>query len=189
MATNKYLSIIVNISDKIIQKLLSGSSMKRKYLILFTYLIIIGCSKFDHAPSGLAIAKLEYNDNTETVYLANDYGFLIQWLDNQAPNLFIYNKPANSILMTNNFQVFIKELQTFPSGIKIDRIRGCSITEMGMPEDYKNQLQKLIKDKSFYLTDSDDGNFPVCVCETKKSYLVYNCKLLILLKRPLFAYI
>ena len=142
--------------------------MKRRLLILSTCLIIIGCSKSDHTPSHLAIAKLEYKDKTEIIYLANDYGFLIQWLDNQAPKLFIYNKPANSIRMTNNFEVFMKELQALPSGIKVDRIRGCSITEMGMPEDYKDRLQVLIKDKDFYLTDSDDGNFTVCVCETQK---------------------
>jgi hypothetical protein len=148
--------------------LLSGASMKRRLLILFTCLIIIGCIKSDHTLSRLAIAKLEYKDKTEIVYLANDYGFLIQWLDNQAPKLFTYNKPGNSIRMTNNFEVFMEELKAFPSDIKVDRIRGCSITEGGVPEVYKDRLNELIGDKSFYLTDLDDGNFPVCVCETQK---------------------
>jgi hypothetical protein len=140
----------------------------RKLIILFTSLILIGCSKSDQIPSCLAIAKLEYKDKTEIKYLANDYGFLIQWLDNQPPKLFVYNKPANSIKMTSNFEVFMKELQSFPSDIKVDRIRGCSITEMGMPKDYKDLLKELIEDKGFYLTDTNDGNFTVCVCETEK---------------------
>lgn len=116
----------------------------------------------------LAIARLEYKDKAKIEYLANDYGFLIQWLDNRSPKLFIYNKPAKSIRMTRNFNVFLKYLQAFPSGAKVDRKRGCGITALGMTEDHKKRLEQVIKDKQFYLTDVNDGNYGVCTCETLK---------------------
>lgn len=116
----------------------------------------------------LAIAQLEYKDRTEVVYLANNYGFLIHWLDNQLPKLFVYNKPANSIQVSSDFNIFLKHLKALPSGVQIDRKRGCSITAAGMSEEQKSQLEQVIKEKKFILTDINEGNFTVCTCETIK---------------------
>jgi len=130
-------------------------------LILWTI-----CVPKHDANKSLAIMELGRETGPELVYLANDYGFLIYWLDNKEPELYIYNKPANKIKMTSDFSEFLTDLQRFPNGVKVDRIRGCGITEMGMPEDYKEQLRQIIKEKEFYLTDIEDSNFSVCQCQT-----------------------
>lgn len=85
----------------------------------------------------LAIIELVRREGTETVFLPNDYGFLIQWLDNMEPNLYIYNKPESSIKMTSDFTAFLAGLEEFPDGAKVDRIRGCGTTAQGMSENKK----------------------------------------------------
>ena len=114
----------------------------------------------------LAIMELGRKTGAELVYLPNDYGFLIFWLDNKKPELYLYEKPANKIQMTRDFSEFLSSLQRFPNGVKVDRIRGCAITALGMPEEYKGRLNNIIKAKGFRLTNADDGNFGVCSCET-----------------------
>lgn len=138
---------------------------------IFTFSIIgvllwHGCATKHHANKSLPIMELGRQKGPELVYLPNDYGFLIFWLDNKEPELYIYDKPANRIKMTSDFSVFLSDIQHFPNGVKVDRIRGCAITEGGMPEEYKEQLNKVIEAKKFRLTNSDDGNFGVCSCET-----------------------
>ena len=114
----------------------------------------------------LAIMELGRKTGPELVYLPNDYGFLIFWLDNKKPQLYLYDKPANKIEMTSDFSGLLSGLQRFPNGVKLDRIRGCAISAIGMPEEYKERLNNIIKAKGFRLTNSDDGNFGVCSCET-----------------------
>jgi hypothetical protein len=137
-------------------------------ILLLTVLAVAGCQKPQLTPKKLSIARLEYKDKTTVVYLANDYGFLIQWLDNQPPMLFVYNKPANSIQVTSDFNVFLKHLKALPSGVLLDRKRGCSITALGMSKKQKSQLKQVIKEKKFILTDINKGNYPICTCETSK---------------------
>lgn len=116
--------------------------------------------------SSLAIMELGRKTGSELVHLPNDYGFLIFWLDNKKPELYLYDKPANKIKMTSDFSEFLFGLQRFPNGVKLDRIRGCAVSAIGMPEEYKDRLNNIIKAKGFRLTNSDDGNFGVCSCET-----------------------
>ena len=116
--------------------------------------------------NSLAIMELGRETGPEVVYLPNDYGFLIFWVDNEKPELYLYDKPANKIEMTSDFSKFLSGLQRFPNGVKLDRIRGCAITAGGMPEEYDDRLDDIIKAKQFTLTDLDDGNFTVCSCET-----------------------
>jgi hypothetical protein len=142
--------------------------MKRIILVLIAFVVCIGCFEEHENTESLAIMKLVYKDRTELVYLSNDYGFLIQWIDHQEPELYLYNKPSNKIQMTTDFFDFLVELKAFPNGVKVDRIRGCAITAQGMPEDYKVRLREIIRAKEFYLTNQDDGNFTVCTCETIK---------------------
>ena len=116
--------------------------------------------------NSLAIMELGRKTGAELVYLPNDYGFLIFLLDNKKPELYLYDKPANKIKMTSDFSLFLSGLQRFPNGVKLDRIRGCAISALGMPEEYKDRLNSIIKAKGFRLTNADDGNFGVCSCET-----------------------
>ncbi len=102
--------------------------------------------------------ELVHKTQSELVYLPNDYGFLIYQLDNKKPELYLYDKPANKIEMTSDFSQFLSGLQRFPNGVKLDRIRGCAITALGMSEEYKVRLNNIIKAKGFRLTNSDDGN-------------------------------
>jgi len=146
--------------------MLAGLPMKRFAILIIVTFLVVGCKTIHRDTRSLAIIELGYKDRTELVYLANDYGFLILWIDHQKPQFYLYNKPANKIQMTGSFSDFLSGLQAFPNGVKVDRIRGCGITEQGMPENYKEQLFQIIKDKKFYLTDIEDGNFTVCECET-----------------------
>jgi len=141
---------------------------KRIVSLLIVFGVCGGCSERRGVTGSLAIMELVYSDRTELVYLSNDYGFLIQWIDNSEPEFYLYNKPSRRIQMTSDFHDFLAGLKAFPNGAKVDRIRGCAITEHGMPEDYKARLRETIKAKSFHLTDQNDGNFPVCECETIK---------------------
>ena len=138
---------------------------------IVTFLIIgafiwQGCATKHHANESLQIIELGRQSGPEYVYLPNDYGFLIYWFDDKEPELYIYDKPANRIKMTSDFSVFLSEIQHFPNGVKVDRIRGCAITAAGMPEEHKEQLNKLIKAKKFKLTGTDDDNYSICSCET-----------------------
>jgi len=112
--------------------------------------------------------ELVYKDRTESVFLPNDHGFLIQWIAHKEPKFYLYDKPASEIQMTDVFSDFLAGLEGFPNGVKVDRIRGCGITEQGMPEDYKHRLHQTIKAKKFSLTDLDDGNYTVCSCQTSE---------------------
>jgi hypothetical protein len=140
--------------------------MKRIVFMLIAFSVYGGCFKEHRNNNSLAIMELVYKDRTEIVFLPNDYGFLIQWIDHEEPEFYLYDKPASKIQMTSVFFDFMAVLQGFPNGVKVDRIRGCGITEQGMPEDYKNRLHQIIKAKEFSLTDLDDGNYGVCSCET-----------------------
>jgi hypothetical protein len=114
----------------------------------------------------LAIAELGRGSGKELFYLANDHGFLINWLDNEEPELYLYDKPANRIVMTRDFDEFLVGLGNFPRGAKVDRIRGCAITAAGMSEEDKARLDDVIESKELKLTGIDDGNYPMCTCET-----------------------
>lgn len=116
----------------------------------------------------LAIMELVRKEITDTAYLPNDYGFLIMWIQSEKPNLFLYNKPENKIYMTKDFSSFLAGLEKFPDRAKVDRIRGCGISALGMSEKDKQRLEQLIKDKNFHMTGVDDGNFGVCSCQTSK---------------------
>lgn len=140
--------------------------MKTILFVLIMLLVCAGCARKLAESNRLAIMELVRKDGTETVFLPNDYGFLIMWLVGKEPKLYLYNRPANEICMTSDFSVFLAGLEKFPSGAKVDRIRGCGITEQGASEDYKHRLYEIIKAKKLYLTDIDDGNFTVCSCQT-----------------------
>ena len=140
--------------------------MKRIAFLLISILLFVGCMTVQRDNNSLAIMELVRKTGSELVYLPNDYGFLIFWLDNKKPELYLYEKPANKIQMTRDFSEFLSSLQRFPNGVKVDRIRGCAITAIGMPEVYKGRLNNIIKAKGFRLTNADDGNFGVCSCET-----------------------
>ena len=125
------------------------------------------CERYGNARP-LAIMELVYRDRTRHVYLSNDYGFLIQWIDHTEPQFYLYNKPSHNIQMTSDFHDFLDGLKAFPNGVEVDRIRGCAITDQGMAEDYMIRLREIIKAKRLHLTNEDDGNFVVCSCETIK---------------------
>jgi len=136
--------------------------MKRIAFLLISILLFVGCMTDQRDNNSLAIIELGRKTGPELVYLPNDYGFLIYRLDNKKAELYLYDKPANKIEMTSDFSEFLSGLRRFPDGVKLDRIRGCAITALGMSEEYKDRLNNIIKAKGFCLTNSDDGNFGVC---------------------------
>lgn len=145
---------------------LVGPTMNKYALLMTAVFLWIGCVTEPRPNQSLAIMELGRKTGPELVYLANDYGFLIYWPDNMEPELYIYDKPANRIKMTSDFSAFLSDLRHFPKGPKVDRIRGCAITAAGMPQDHKERLNEVTEAREFTLTNSDDGNFGVCSCET-----------------------
>ena len=138
-------------------------------LILVASIVILDCTccvQERFRDNNLAIIELVRQKGTETVFLPNDYGFLILWIDHRKPNLYLYDKPAGEIRMTTDFSVFLAGLEGLPNGAKVDRIRGCGISSQGTPEEEKRPLQQLIKVEGFYLTGPEDGNYGLCTCET-----------------------
>jgi hypothetical protein len=140
--------------------------MNKITFLIIGIFVCIGCKARHLTNKSLPIMEIGYQTSTKTVYLPNEYGFLIEWLDNKEPELYIYDKPANKITMTRDFSSFISAIAMFPNGVKVDRIRTCGTSSIGMSEEYKRQLTELIKEKHFRLTDENDGNFGVCVCES-----------------------
>ena len=140
-------------------------AMKRIVLVLVALGVCGACSEKRENATSLAVIELVYSDRIELVYLPNNYGFLIDWIDHEKPEFYLYNKPSHRIQMTRDFQDFLVGLQAFPNGATVDRIRCCAITEQGMPEDYKTRLRETIENKRFHLSD---GDFTVCSCQTIK---------------------
>jgi hypothetical protein len=128
---------------------------------------MIGCQTPPTRSRPLPIIILEYPDHSTTRYLANDYGFLIQWPSaSEAPDIYLYDKPAHRIHHYSELESFLAELERIPDGSPVDRIRGCFITTFGMPPADGRRLTETLRRKRLRLTDEEDGNFGVCSCET-----------------------
>jgi hypothetical protein len=140
--------------------------MNKVVFLLIGVSLFCSCATEPRISNFLCIIELGRKEGPEYVYLPNDYGFLIDWVDNTEAELYIYDKPAQRIKMTSDFANFLSELQQFPNGIKVDQIHGCATTAAGMSQEQKSQLNELIQKKKFILTDVDDGNYPFCSCET-----------------------
>ena len=116
----------------------------------------------------LAIMVLEYPDQRKVVHLPNDHGYLIKWDDVEPPAFYLYNRPAGRITRTLDFTEFLAGLKELPTGVKVDRIRGCAGGfSWAMPRAERQQVQAVLEEKRFRLTDEADGNFVICTCETK----------------------
>jgi hypothetical protein len=148
------------------QRLTVDLTMKSIAFALIVILACVGCARKRPEGKSLAIMELVREDGPEAVFLPNDYGFLIMWVNPAKPEFYLYDKPAAQIRMTNDFSAFLAGLAKFPKRAKVDRIRGCGISALMMPEEADRRLENLIRRKRFYMTDSDDGNFGVCSCDT-----------------------
>ena len=47
-------------------------------------------------------------------------------------------------------------------------LRGCGISAAWIPEENGVRLRETVEEKGFRLTGPEDGNFPVCTCETSE---------------------
>jgi hypothetical protein len=140
-----------------------------RYLLLFCMagICFAGCRTGGHTEdNSLVIMEIGRRTGSVQVRLAGDYGFLIDWVDNHEPELYLYDKPAHSIEMTRDVSVFFTGLERFPDGAKVDWVRGCATTLQGMPEEVKARLHEIIRIKEFRLTSEKEGNFTVCTCES-----------------------
>ena len=63
--------------------------MKTILFVLIMLLACAGCARKLAESNRLAIMELVRKESTETVFLPNDYGFLIMWLDGKKPKLYI----------------------------------------------------------------------------------------------------
>jgi hypothetical protein len=116
---------------------------------------------------------LVYHDYEKTVYLPNEYGFLIKWDKIEPPEFYLYNKPLVQIRYTDDFSKFLSGLKEFPDGAAVDWIEQCSAPfSWAMPDNERQRLEDVIQAKGFTLTDQTDGNFIICTCEIKELKLM-----------------
>lgn len=102
----------------------------------------------------------------KNICLPNDYGFLINWPGDTKPEFYLYNKLLKTITFTDDFTDFLDGLKQFPTGAKIDRIEKCQVPfSYYMPDAEREQLDDIIKNKRFVLTDQENNNFIICTCE------------------------
>ena len=65
--------------------------------ILIGVFLLRGSITEYYANESLPIMELGRQTGPEYVYLPNDYGFLIYWLDNKEPELYVYDKPVKKL--------------------------------------------------------------------------------------------
>ncbi|MBI5777944.1 MAG: HEAT repeat domain-containing protein [Planctomycetes bacterium] len=109
-------------------------------------------------------------EQQKTVYLPNDYGFLLNYLGQTEPEFYLYNRPSWTITVTGDFRQFIAGLKQFPDGAKVDQIHKCQVSfEYGMPGYEGEWLDEIIKEKKFRMTDYEDNNFMIECCEFQET--------------------
>lgn len=141
--------------------------MNKVNIFLVILCLLTGCVSTKPADDKLALITLTRPDGKETVYLPNDYGFLITWNDTEQPQFYLYEKSPPRIRIVDDFDTFLAELKKFPDGAEVDWIRNCASLYWAMPLEQQARLRKALKSKEFELTDHNDNNFVICTCESK----------------------
>ena len=106
-------------------------------------------------------------EQQKTVYLPDDYGFLVNWYDGEKSEFYLYNQPSKTIIFTTVFNEFLAGLKKFPAGAKVDWIDKCQISFYRcMPDAERKRLRQTIKTKRFKLiTNEEDRNCMIDACE------------------------
>ena len=151
--------------------------MNARHVIAAAILLCAGCTSYQAAQhTELAIMVLHPGEGEPpltTIYLPNDFGFLIKWNETTSPEFFVYSRQSFGIRQFTNFQSFLNELRELPRGAKVDAIQKCTVPfDHGMPTKEREELARVIREKEFHLTGEADGNFIICTCQSSRIELL-----------------
>lgn len=143
------------------------------------YLLIVLIA-FISAPSGLAqesaqstvpVVAIQYGPvhacKYKCICLGSDYGYFINWPDNGTHEIHVYEKKPARIASLATMDDLLEWAGRIPEGVNVDWLRMCGSTCAGVAPEKLEQLQRVFVERKIHLTDLDDGNFPICTCESK----------------------
>lgn len=149
----------------------------RIILSLLALLFIIDCSSLKADDSDFPIVELKFRDGIKTVNLLSDYGYIIDWPKSKKPSFYIFIKPQWLRIQISEWHSFLSELKRLPDSISIDEVWKCSVPfDLGMPKEKRNELNKLLEEKSIIVFDQSDHKNHVmfCYCETVDFKILYD---------------
>lgn len=140
--------------------------MGGRAFFLVIAVLLSGC-----AGRGLVIARVEGPPSskgpTGEVVWTNNAGFLIKWELEAQPDFFVYTKDPASIRHTRSFDGFLRMLEFFHPGVRLDWIDTCGASvSLGMREDRRQRLRKFLSDHQLHLLTSAEGRTTICRCES-----------------------
>lgn len=138
---------------------------------------IIDSSRIKADDSNFPIIELQFRDSIKTVNLLSDYGYIIDWPESEEPSFYIFIKPQRLRIHIGEWRVFLSELKQLPDSISIDQVWKCSVPfDWGMPKEKKNELNKLLEEKTIRLFGQTDhiNHVMFCYCETVDFKILYD---------------
>jgi hypothetical protein len=98
--------------------------------------------------------------------LGSDYGYFIDWPDNQSPQLYVYEKKPARIARLASMDELLAWAAKLPEGACVAQIRTCGSTCAGVPPEKAEELKRNFADRKIRLSGEKEGNFPICTCES-----------------------
>jgi hypothetical protein len=107
---------------------------------------------------------LAYPEKEKPILVTEPYAVLMVWLGNEK-RFFIYDNTKKETFKTNDFDTFLKQLNTIPKGTAIQKFDTCTATRTyDMPRADANRLEKVMTGNT--LTWADTSGFLICYCES-----------------------
>jgi len=102
----------------------------------------------------------------EPVTIDKDYGMLIIW-DEHVQRFHLFNNPAKTYFVTENFNQFLSELDRLPADITLDWVDTCTVPRFWkMPQDARKQLHATLVKGNRKNTRVSEQPHIACYCES-----------------------
>lgn len=118
----------------------------------------------------------EYDYKQRCKCLTNDYGYFINWVENEEPELYVYQKKPARIARLKSMDELLAWAKKLPEASDVDWITTCGSTRGGVPQEKLDELQRIFTERKIHLTDTEDGNFTICICESIRQQMFTNIK-------------
>ncbi len=113
--------------------------------------------------------QLTYSDRVKNVDLRADYGYIIDWPRENEPAFYVFNKPQRARIRTSTWEGFIAEVRKIPDGCEIDEVNKCMVPfAWGMPDDKRQELERVLSEKSVKTINLGDQHIDFCSCESTR---------------------
>lgn len=156
----------------------AGTLLKNKLIsFFFAVFLIISPPAFGASESDFPIVELSYKDNTQSIHLLAEYGFIIDWPESGEPAFYIFIKQSRLRIKIEEWSMFLEELKKLPDSITIDEIGKCSVPfSWGMPKDKTEEFENTLKEKSIKIINQSDleNHVMFCYCESLGYKILYD---------------